>query len=182
MHDNNYDQTDDAWDDHNTWANDNQLDNVFESPRTGPIGGSRDPLRKKPSGCGCSPLAMIALICSSVAMVTCCGGGYFLVNLGIDQIAHDVEIQVRDNDKFREHIGEPEPFEINWEGSFGDDDSFVFDVKGTKGSGELTVWTIDLEDGATQVVRAQLRLKSGETIDLEIDDPTAEAQENGEPH
>ena len=105
---------------------------------------------------------------SGFVVLLCCGGFGGLMVFGFNVIAKEVELQLRDNAALVEHIGEIEEFDIDWMASMAhpEDDVFVFEVTGTKGSGEITAKSVTMPDGNESVEWATLRLPTGETIEL----------------
>jgi hypothetical protein len=106
-----------------------------------------------------------ALFVGGVAVCGCCGGVmYFTLGVISTEIANDL----RDNPVMREHVGEIQSFDINFTASAAepDDDVYVFDVVGDKGTGTATVKSITDEDGNEQIVWATLRTSDGTTFDL----------------
>ena len=127
---------------------------------------------RRPSG-GNSTLKWVAIICgiAVVGVFLCCGGGLLLMNVGAGVIAADIERQLRDHPQIRESLGELESVEVNWGHTIalGDDNSVVYDVKGSIGSGEITVNSITGDDGNEEIIWATLRLSNGEEIELSFD-------------
>lgn len=103
-----------------------------------------------------------------VGIVVCCGGGFWLMSFGLNVMTAEVEDDLRDNPRFQEHVGEIQQFEMDWSRSFGenDNDTFVYNVKGTKGSGKITIKHITNDAGEEEIVSASLRLDSGQTVEL----------------
>lgn len=91
-----------------------------------------------------------------------------MVGFGLQIVTTEIEDQLSGNPILQEHIGEVQSFEMDWSRSFADedDDTFIYQVQGTKGEGRVTVKHITGEDGNEVILSAQLRLPSGETIDL----------------
>ena len=87
---------------------------------------------------------------------------------GMNITTAEVSNELRDNPKFREHIGELQTLTIDWTKSSAEDDSdtFVYDAKGTKGSGVVTVKHVTDNDGNEEIVRASLRLSDGRTVQI----------------
>jgi hypothetical protein len=83
-------------------------------------------------------------------------------------VTTEIEDQLSDNPVMREHIGDIESFEMDWSRSFADedDDTFIYQVRGSKGEGRVTVQHITNDAGDEEILSAQLRLPSGETFDL----------------
>lgn len=97
--------------------------------------------------------------------LVCCGG---FVYFGLNIMSAEVEAELRDNARLREHIGEIQKLTVDFTRSLAndDDDIFVYNVRGTKASGELTVHHITGDDGKEIVLAASLRLSDGRTIEL----------------
>ena len=92
--------------------------------------------------------------------------GYF----GLGVLAADIEIQLRDHPTIRQHIGEIEDLSVNFlkSSAVDDPDTFVYDIRGDRGAGELTITSVSDSEGNEDIFAAQLRLDSGEIIDIEI--------------
>ncbi|QEG41953.1 Coa1/Tim21 domain-containing protein [Roseimaritima ulvae] len=105
-----------------------------------------------------------------LGVLVCCGGGYALVNLGMNVVAEDIRMQLRDHPTVREHIGEIESIDTAFGASLAheDDDTFVYNVSGDKGDGELTVKSVTGGDGMEDIVSATLRTDDGETYELDL--------------
>lgn len=131
---------------------------------------SAKPSRRKKSSAGvwAMILVVVAVVIGGGTLV-CCGG---FVYFGLNVMSAEVETELRDNARLREHIGEIQEFSMNVTRSLAndDDDVFVYSVRGTKGSGELTVQHVTGDDGNEIVVAASLRLPDGRTVDL-FDEP-----------
>lgn len=87
-------------------------------------------------------------------------------------LAADIEMQVRDHPVIQEHIGEIEELEVDFvrSAALEDPDTFIYDIRGNRGSGELTVKSVaNWDDDVEQIVGASLRLENGEVIDLELE-------------
>lgn len=102
--------------------------------------------------------------------VMCCGGGGGLMMMGMNMIAADIEVQLRDHDQLRAEVGEIQSLDVNWSKTFNDDneDIMVFDLKGSEGNGELTVDSYTDDDGNEQIRSATLRTSDGRTVELDI--------------
>jgi hypothetical protein len=100
-----------------------------------------------------------------VALMACCGG---VVYFGLGVTTAEIETDLRDNPILREHIGEVEKFTMNFIRSVAedDDDIWVYDVVGTKASGQLTVHHTTNDQGNEEIHSAKLRLKDGTTVEL----------------
>ena len=73
-----------------------------------------------------------------------------------------------------EQLGPIQSFELDWMGSFAaaeeDEDVLVFQVEGTKTRGELTVKSVTGPDGNEHVEWAELRLTTGEVVELVLEE------------
>ncbi len=99
--------------------------------------------------------------------VLCCGGvAYFGFNL----MSTEVEVAIRDNPQIREHLGDLQSVELNFMKSVADDDddTWVYNIKGSKGRGELTVKQSTGANGDEVFHNAQLRLSNGQVVDVQI--------------
>ncbi len=125
----------------------------------------RPPRRK--SSTGCWILAIVLLLGGAAALI-CCGGGLWVMRFGLNMVTTEVEDQLRDNPRLREQVGDVESFEMDWTRSLRDqdEDTFVYRVRGTKGTGQVTVRHVTGDDGNEKILSAQLRLPSGETVEL----------------
>jgi hypothetical protein len=103
-----------------------------------------------------------------LGFLVCCGGSVALLRFGFGVMTVEVQDQLRDNERVRQHIGEIKEFEIDWSRSFADedDDTYTYRVKGDKGSGTMKVKHITNDEGNEEIVSASLRLDSGQTIEI----------------
>lgn len=122
--------------------------------------------RERSSG---SRALVILLVGGSLAFVAvglaCCGG---VMMFGLQVVTAEVEQQLRDNPRLVEHLGPVTSFKMNIVRSMaaGGDETFIYDVVGAKGSGELQVEQGDGPDGSEIVRSARLRLSDGLVVDL----------------
>lgn len=126
----------------------------------------RDPFAPQPRS-GTSWMWLLG--CGGVLMtLLCCGGGIGVMTFGLQVMSSEVKDQMRDNPKFREHIGEVQEFEMDWAASFGDEgqDTYRYRVRGTKGSGELTVKQRTGPDSNEVIDEAELRLADGTKVQV----------------
>ena len=124
------------------------------------------PYAPKPAG---SNLWMwILLGVGGVLGLVCCGGLASMMVLGLNIAAQEVADQVRDNPKFREHIGELQEISMNFTASAAKDDgeTFVYSVKGDKGSGTLTCKEKSDDNWQSVVEEATLRLPDGTEVQI----------------
>ncbi len=120
-------------------------------------------------------LKVLVVLCSLalVGILVLCGGGIWLMNFGGDILSAEIETQLRDHPQIREHVGEIQSLDINWTRSLANEEEevFVFDVEGTEAKGEITIESVTNDEGNEEVVWARLRLSSGETIELDLEQP-----------
>lgn len=104
-------------------------------------------------------------------VLVCCGGGIGLVGFGMNIVEEDLKNQLRDHPEIQEHIGEITKFDVNFIKSTAnnDDDVFVYDVEGAKGSAELTIGSESGDDGTELIHSASMRLPGGDVIVLDVD-------------
>jgi hypothetical protein len=100
--------------------------------------------------------------------VGCCGSVIAVVVFGMNVVSAEIGDKVRDNPKFREHIGELQEISVDYTASAAkdDDDTFVYNVKGDKRSGVLTVKSITDDDFNEQIEEATLRLPNGTQVQI----------------
>lgn len=112
-------------------------------------------------------LGGLALLCFAL----CCGAGILFVNFGMSVVSADIERQLRDHPQIRQSIGEIENLDVNWPHSLAheDDDTFVYDIEGSKGEGQITVESISRDDGSEEIISAELRLSNGEVLELSLE-------------
>ena len=128
--------------------------------------------RRKRTSTGCIIVVIVGVF--MVLVTLCCGGLGFLAYFGLDMMAGEVESDLRDNPVIAEHIGSIQSFEMDWGGSFveeEDEDTFVFRIRGSKASGIVTV-VCDTDDAEiAEVVSGTLQVDSGETYGLFPEEP-----------
>ena len=109
--------------------------------------------------------------------VLCCGGGIFLVRLGMEMEVTEFKERFKDHPAVVEHIGEIEEMGVSWTQSLGQDDEdvWIYPVKGTNGEGNIV---IVFESGLIlepDILSAELEMKNGEKFDLlKSEDPIPE--------
>jgi hypothetical protein len=127
---------------------------------------SFQPYAPKPSGSNTWLWVLLGL--GGVAGVCCCGGGIGVVMFGMNIVTAEVADKLRDNPKFREHIGELQEMNVDYIASAAkdDDETFVYNVKGDKGSGVLTVKQVTDDDFNETIEEASLRLPDGKQVQI----------------
>lgn len=125
------------------------------------------PVRKS-SGTSCLLWTLLLGVGSVVVGgVLCCGGvAYFGLNL----MATELEVEIRDNAQIREHLGDLQSVRLNFMKSIidDDDDVWVYNLTGSKGQGELTVKQTTGDDGDEVFHKATLRLSDGQTVEIDM--------------
>ncbi len=84
------------------------------------------------------------------------------------EFEQQVAADIQENPVIREHIGEIQRIETDWDatGEAPGDDVFVFRLDGTLGSGVLTAECITVDADHEDVVSGSLRLPSGRVVAL----------------
>lgn len=120
-----------------------------------------------------NPLKWIAIIggIALLCFALCCGAGVLFVNFGMSVVSADIERQLRDHPQIQERIGEIDSLGVNWTHSLAheDENTFVYDIEGPKGKGQVTVESISRDDGSEEIISAELRLSSGEVVPLSLE-------------
>lgn len=123
------------------------------------------------------PIKLIAILggaaslCFVVVFVVCCGAGIWMANFGMSVVSADIERQLRDHPQIRQSVGETESLEVNWAHSLAheDENTFIYDVIGSKGRGQITIESVSNSEGSEEIVSAELRLSTGEIVDLALE-------------
>ncbi len=112
-------------------------------------------------------------IAGGLCLLVCCGG---LVHFGLGVTAEQVRHKLEADPRFVQYVGQVQEFNVDYFGSFGTDetDVFVYNVKGTKWSGRVTVKHETDDEGDEQVVWARFTLASGENVELKPEKPAAD--------
>ena len=144
----------------------------FDDPQGDPAAGQNSgPKRSGNKGCmiGC-------VVAGLVSLVVCCGGGILITQYGVSMLASEYERQLAGNPVIVEHIGEIESLEPSWSATIqeaqnadppGQQTSFAFEVKGSKGSGTLLVQQDKSGDG-TGIASAALVMPDGTRHAIDI--------------
>jgi hypothetical protein len=137
-------------------ATERDSDAAWEVGATSPRKGRRLPL-----------LIGIGIAAALLLSTTCVGGLVMLGVFGLGIVTSHVEAALRGNERLRRHVGEVRDFELDWSKSFAEpgEDTFVYRVQGSRGSGLVRAESLTVED-TEQVVWAELVLPSGEVIEL----------------
>lgn len=108
------------------------------------------------------------------AIALLCCGCVGLMMFGFNVIEQEVTAQLKSDPVVQEHLGEVQSVEFDFMQSIeetqarggGDDESLVFHVKGTKGTGDVIGRTETGPDGQERLTNGILRLPSGEEFEL----------------
>lgn len=108
--------------------------------------------------------ALRLLFLGSVTLVALAASGCGLLDAFEQQVAADI----KDNPVILEHVGDITSIETDWTatGEAPGDDTFVFQLSGTKGEVILTAECITVDADHEDVVSGSILLASGETVDL----------------
>jgi hypothetical protein len=111
-------------------------------------------------------LVWILLGVGALLVVLVCGGVIGVVKFGFNIIEAEIRNQVRDEPVLIEHIGQIEKMDVDLTESaaLNDDDTFVYHVTGSKGSGVLTVKHVTNDAGDEEIQSADLRLPDGRVV------------------
>ena len=117
-----------------------------------------------------TPWIIGGLVGFGIMCLVCCGGITMLAKVGLDMVSEDIKRQVREEPTIQENIGEIESMSMNLiaSGSHDDDETFVYDLKGSLGSGELTVRSITNDSGGESIESASLKTSDGRTFELDL--------------
>lgn len=145
-------------------------DDTADTPR------ARIPATKPTTRRGTS--RVLVLLFSSFAgcmcLLLCCGGlGYFLVGM----VVQDVQKKLEADPTFAHHVGRVQEFKLNFSASVSaGDDAEVYDVKGTKWNGQVTLKQTEKFDADAKILWWRLRLPSGEIVEIKPDATPANGQ------
>ena len=116
----------------------------------------------------------ILLGVGGVAVLGCCGCAgiaWWGMGAGMNMVAQQIRPGLENDPVVQQHIGEIETFDWNLmatgeatEKSTGED-VMVWDVKGSKGSGQIS-GTVDQAAGGVKLKNGKLKMKSGEEFNL----------------
>jgi hypothetical protein len=123
-------------------------------------------------------LATLGVLALLGALV-CCGGGYFAFQAGQSMLADAFKEQLQDTEVIRQHIGDIESMSLNLsatgEAAGGTGGTLVFDISGSKGSGQVLVQQAPGGDG-TGIASAELVLSDGTRHQVDLGAPAPEVQ------
>ena len=124
---------------------------------------------------GCFKWFLLFVVLGGIALaLLCCAGAPWAYFRGVEGDIETVKTHLADNPAAQKHLGEIQTMAANFADSFDvqDDDTWIYDVQGSKGSGKLTVKygsRFGPDDG---IVWIKLKLASGETVDLLTEEET----------
>ncbi len=138
-------------------------DDVFEDTQEAAV-----PRRTKSPSTGWTCLAITLATGGLAMLLVCCGGGGALMWFGMNIISAEIEDQLRENETLKQHVGVVESFSLDFTrtAAKNDSDEMVFHVKGSQGSGYVTVVSETNNDGDEEIRTAVLRLPDGKEIPL----------------
>ncbi len=131
-------------------------------PPPPPIDLPRPPRSGLRTGC------VVAIVLAALAGIVLVAGGVWLMGFGLDVFAEQVKQDIQDNPVVLEHIGRIETIEANLSATAAEpnEDIFVYEIEGTKSNAVLTAVTITVDANTEKVTWGQLRMPSGEVLDL----------------
>ena len=102
-----------------------------------------------------------------VSLLMCGGCTWGVVHLAGKIGAQDIQNQLGDHPIVQEHVGHPAEVTMNWSDTIihENDDVFVYDIAGPKGSGQLYVEEGNL-DAPVDILSAELIMSDGTRLDL----------------
>lgn len=107
-----------------------------------------------------------------LVVLLCCGGLILAGFSGLGMMAEEVKVQIQNTPEVKQFIGEVQSFETNFSESWAieDQDVFVYDIRGTLGTGKVTArHTTDGFSGEEIVHEAELELDDGRAFDITLD-------------
>lgn len=132
----------------------------------------------------------------ALGALACCGVGYYGVTVFQSELSKQFRQQIEDSPEIAEHIGQIESLQMRFidSAASGDDDEMIFDISGSKGSGQVMVdvsaasssqpegaFVLVLDDG-TRLPLTGVKESTGEfdadfdfNMDLDLGDPTDES-------
>ena len=118
---------------------------------------------KKGWSMGCI-LGIIAIVLGGGGLV-CCGGPLALTFFATNMVLTSASNQVKTEPAVVEHMGNLSKCSINLQktGELHQDNHFVFDVQGTKGSGEVIVH-VEPEGDHVRIISGTVKMSTGESF------------------
>ena len=122
-------------------------------------------------------IAIVIGLCvaGGLCLLVCCGG---VVHFGFGVTAEQVRHKLEADPRFVQHVGQVQEFNVDYLGSFSneEDDVFIYNVKGSKWSGRVTVKHETDDEGDEQIVWARFTLASGEKVELKPEVPSGNSR------
>lgn len=108
-------------------------------------------------------------VAAGLAIVAGCLG---IIHFGLKITTEEVRQGLEANPRFVERVGQVREFKMDRLASFVDDDEdvWIYEVKGEKLSGRLTVKHETADDGSEHILWARMTLPSGEVVDLAVEE------------
>ncbi len=105
------------------------------------------------------------IVTGGLCLLVCCGG---IVHLGLGMASEEVRTELEADPRFVEHVGQVQEFRVDYVGSISnaETDVWVYNVKGTKWSGRVTVKHETDADGEERIIWTRFTLASGEKVEL----------------
>ena len=130
-----------------------------------PPPGPPQPAKKSSIGC----ILIVLAIVGGGGVLLCCGGGGFMAWFGTRMLGEVVTKSLKDHPVIKEHLGELESMSIDFSatGENNEQDTIVFQAKGSKGTGTLYVKT-NQGNGDKPVESARLKLPNGQIIPIDL--------------
>src|SRR5262245_36320607 len=99
----------------------------------------------------------------ALCVLLCCGGMRFFFGMMADNVAQKLEAQP----EFSSRVGQVQEIKYDFFGSLGSaDETEIYEVKGTKWSGRLTVKQEKQFDQDAKILWARFTLPSGEIVEI----------------
>lgn len=144
------------------------------NPPTTPTSYAQDDFNQQPPRRSGNRLLIGCLIAGVVGALVCCGGMFAMYRFGTTMMGEVIRDEIRDSPTIVEHIGDIESLQMNigatseevQNAPAGQGSPLVFDIVGSKGSGQVVV----MQSGAagTIVDSAILVLPDGERLPIEL--------------
>jgi hypothetical protein len=106
--------------------------------------------------------------------IACCGLGYFGIRMATQELATQFRGQIQSSPEIAEHIGDVEDMTLSFQAmqQAGEAGKLVFEIKGTKGSGQVSV-DLAKAEGPNPEEAFELVLSDGTRLPLTVVGDTA---------
>ncbi len=107
----------------------------------------------------------------AAAALFCCGGGLLVIRFGMDVMTNEVQDELARRPEIEENIGEIRSLKVDLmrSGAEDDEDVFVYNIEGSRGSGRVKLKQATREDGTEVIVSGELTMQDGRRIPLPSD-------------